>query len=224
MEEAIREKRVPHCIDESCNGLVKPEIVFFGEQLPSAFFDNRDLPEEADLVIVMGSSLSVHPFASLPQMCRERTPRILINKEQVGDLGHRADDVLMLEDCDSGVRKLADACGWLDELEVLWASTAPGEEPPPPKVSEEKKSRDEKLQDEVDKITQEIEQNLKMGQAQHAWLEDHLKEKAAGSEEQENSTAEPTHDERSRIMAPVAKSPGDGSLGHVFPFAKKGSL
>jgi NAD-dependent histone deacetylase SIR2 len=86
MRYAIECKTVPHCVDTSCNGLVKPEIVFFGEQLPAAFFDNRDLPSQADLAIVMGTSLSVHPFASLPQLCTEKTPRLLINSDQVGDL------------------------------------------------------------------------------------------------------------------------------------------
>lgn len=226
MKEAIREKRVPHCLEPSCNGLVKPEIVFFGEQLPSAFFDNRDLPGEADLAIVMGSSLSVHPFASLPQMCETRTPRLLINKEQVGDLGSRADDVLMLEDCDSGVRKLAEACGWLEELEGLWATTARDDDFTPP-VTREKKGRDEQLQEEVDRITKEVEENLKLGKAQHQWLENHLDKKIARNESlvQDEAPSNGLGDaQESKIMAPVARANSGGTLGHVFPFLKKGSL
>ncbi|KAF2211369.1 hypothetical protein CERZMDRAFT_112803 [Cercospora zeae-maydis SCOH1-5] len=115
----VANKTIPHC--HHCKGLVKPEIVFFGEQLPAAFFEARDLPREADLAIVMGTSLTVQPFASLPGFAREQTPRLLINKERVGNLGTRADDVLLLEDCDSGVRRLAEACGWLEELEALSA-------------------------------------------------------------------------------------------------------
>ena len=47
-------------------GLVKPDIVFFGESLPERFFQymNRDF-SQADLLIVMGTSLTVQPFASL---------------------------------------------------------------------------------------------------------------------------------------------------------------
>ena len=46
-------------------GLVKPDIVFFGEQLPPRFFRQlqTDLPR-CDLLIVMGTSLAVQPFAS----------------------------------------------------------------------------------------------------------------------------------------------------------------
>jgi NAD-dependent histone deacetylase SIR2 len=45
-------------------GVIKPDIVFFGQPLPNDF--DRFLEEDkqlADLVIVMGSSLKVHPVA-----------------------------------------------------------------------------------------------------------------------------------------------------------------
>jgi hypothetical protein len=50
----------------SCRGLVKPDIVFFGEQLPQRFYERMeaDFPS-CDLLLVMGTSLVVHPFASL---------------------------------------------------------------------------------------------------------------------------------------------------------------
>lgn len=62
--EQIFQDNVPTCT--SCNGLVKPDIVFFGECLPSAFYSKSttDFPK-ADLLIVLGSSLVVQPFASL---------------------------------------------------------------------------------------------------------------------------------------------------------------
>jgi NAD-dependent histone deacetylase SIR2 len=214
MRYAIECKTVPHCVDTSCNGLVKPEIVFFGEQLPAAFFDNRDLPSQADLAIVMGTSLSVHPFASLPQLCTEKTPRLLINSDQVGDLGSRPDDVLMLQDCDSGVRKLAEACGWAEELEELWNATA---RPDESQVEEPKKSRDEKLQDEVDKLTRDVENTLKLGESQKEWLE---KDNARNAAKDTSENMRPPDDPESRVLAPVASS----GLGHVFPHLKKGSL
>jgi len=226
MRDAITKKWVPHCLDLSCNGLVKPEIVFFGEQLPAAFFENRSLPSQADLAIVMGTSLSVHPFASLPQFCEEGAPRLLINSEQVGEMGSRSDDVLMLEDCDTGVRKLAEACGWLDELEALWAET---ERPQEPEAEKPKKSRDEMLQEEVDKLTRDVEETLRLGKSQHEWLEKHVDRKIArkqehdapeGSQEKGENLRPPDNADDKR-MAPVQS--GDG-LGHVFPHLKKPSL
>lgn len=120
MKEHVFQGVVPRCADKKCGGLVKPDIVFFGEQLPPAFFNNRHVPAQADLILIMGTSLTVQPFASLPDLTRDDTPRVLFNMERVGTLGTRPDDVLALGDCDSKVRELADALGWRDELEALW--------------------------------------------------------------------------------------------------------
>lgn len=68
-----------------CGGIVKPDVVFFGEQLPPKFFEVlvRDT-QEADMVIILGTSLQVHPFAALPTRVRPGVPRIVINRERVG--------------------------------------------------------------------------------------------------------------------------------------------
>lgn len=120
MKEYVFKGEVPRCVDAKCDGLVKPDIVFFGEQLPEQFHKNRHVPSYGDLVLVMGTSLTVQPFASLPEMARDETPRVLFNLERVGSLGSRPDDVLVLGDCDSGVRKLADELGWGGELDATW--------------------------------------------------------------------------------------------------------
>ena len=54
------------CKCEVCDGLVKPDIVFFGENLPEKFFRlYRTDFAKCDLLIIMGTSLVVHPFAGL---------------------------------------------------------------------------------------------------------------------------------------------------------------
>jgi hypothetical protein len=53
------------------------------------------LPTQADLCIVLGTSLQVQPLASLPGACKSGVPRVLINMERVGGLGSRSDDVLL---------------------------------------------------------------------------------------------------------------------------------
>lgn len=75
---------------------------------------------EADLLFVMGTSLTVYPFAALSQLVPQDCPRVLINFDEVGDLGERAVDVLLLDDCDETVQKLCDALGWGDELKNIW--------------------------------------------------------------------------------------------------------
>ncbi|KAF2625680.1 NAD-dependent deacetylase sirtuin-2 [Macroventuria anomochaeta] len=214
----IENKTVPRCVDSSCNGLVKPKIVFFGEQLPSEFFDNRHLLDEADLCIVLGTSLSVHPFASLPGFVNESVPRLLINMEQVGNLGSRPDDVLILKDCDAGIKELASALGWSDELESLWAGTKKEGQFIPETKEEVKKSRDEQLQDEVDKLTKDIDKTLKLGEHQQKWLDNHMGRKIPGEvRKEETEELRPTNDADSRTLAPVKKDEG-GGLGHIFPF------
>jgi NAD-dependent histone deacetylase SIR2 len=142
--------------------------VFFGEALPSSFWENADLAKEADLCIVMGTSLSVHPFAGLPQLCKDGTPRVLINMEKVGGLGSRTNDVLLLGDCDTGVRKLAKALGWEEELETLWEGTKPEEEESNPKT------RDERLQEEVERLTEEVDRTLGLTDAYQSRVRDRL--------------------------------------------------
>lgn len=54
MKVAVENGDVPHCLVPECNGLVKPDIVFFGEPLPNSFFNNREAPQMADLIVTIG--------------------------------------------------------------------------------------------------------------------------------------------------------------------------
>lgn len=58
---------------------MKPDIVFFGEDLPQRFKDLMEQDfKECDLLIVMGTSLTVQPFCSLVQRVKQTTPRLLV--------------------------------------------------------------------------------------------------------------------------------------------------
>ncbi|KAG0144841.1 hypothetical protein CROQUDRAFT_659532 [Cronartium quercuum f. sp. fusiforme G11] len=107
--------------------LIKPDIVFFGEGLPSRFFSHlSDLPA-ADLLIVLGTSLQVQPFASLVTNVSAGCVRLLINLERVGEEMFDFDrpggrDVLFLGQSDEGVKTLCQHLGWMDELQKLCES------------------------------------------------------------------------------------------------------
>jgi hypothetical protein len=102
--------------------------------------------KKCDLLIIIGTSLQVHPFASLPSSVPASTPRLLINREAVGPFARlassrstgpegglskllaslydaeeqdetRSRDVFWGGEADDGVRRLADELGWTDELE-----------------------------------------------------------------------------------------------------------
>jgi NAD-dependent deacetylase sirtuin 2 len=88
VKEIIMADGIPYCSGpgNACNGLVKPDIVFFGEQLPLRFHElvSADFPR-CDLLVVMGTSLAVQPFASLVGRVPDSCPRLLINLERVGE-------------------------------------------------------------------------------------------------------------------------------------------
>lgn len=131
-----------------CGGLVKPDIVFFGEALPHRFFHLLEEDEpECDLLIVMGSSLVVQPFASIvSSLPSDSCPRLLINREVVGEASSangfgfwfgegNTRDAKYIGDCDDGVRELAQELGWLDDLMHLHSG---GESRSSDKVASEK--------------------------------------------------------------------------------------
>lgn len=160
MKEHVFKGQVPRCIDKKCNGLVKPDIVFFGEALPESFYDNRHVPGQADMAFVMGTSLTVHPFAGLPDLVSEDCPRVLFNMERVGSLGTQADDVLVLGDCDSGVRKLAEELGWAEELEEEWRCVVGEKEAARQLRSAE--DRQAELHDDVEDLAENVGAGLKL--------------------------------------------------------------
>ena len=69
----------PRC--ELCGGILKPSTVMFGELLPDrAIAAARRFSEEADSVLVVGSTLSVYPAANFAiEVARRGHPMVIIN-------------------------------------------------------------------------------------------------------------------------------------------------
>lgn len=78
----------------------------------------------------MGTSLSVSPFASLPQLVPATCPRLLINREVVGDFNFRRDsnirDALYQGECDDGILELIELLGWTADFHELLAEQVSG--------------------------------------------------------------------------------------------------
>ena len=72
-------RRPPTC---ACGGLLKPATISFGQSLRTADLERAaSAAIAADLVLALGSTLSVHPAASVPLLAAERgTPYIIINQ------------------------------------------------------------------------------------------------------------------------------------------------
>lgn len=96
--------RVPDC--PHCGGLLKPDVVFFGENVPRQRVDRAmALLEEADLLLVVGSSLMVWSGYRFVRAAHERgLPAAAINLGRT-----RADALLdcrLARDCDSALAAL----------------------------------------------------------------------------------------------------------------------
>jgi len=157
MKHTIHEGVVPRC--ENCNGLVKPDIVFFGESLPDSF--RRSSPQlcEADLLNVMGTSLTVHPFASLVNMVPSKCPRVLINLDHVGNIGNKVDDIVLLGKCDEIIQELCKELGWEEDLMKEWEATAASVEGGA--ESKDRVSADVANNESEDKVADEVEELAK---------------------------------------------------------------
>lgn len=67
----------------SCGGIVRPGIVLFGETLPQETFTKAEQASiQADLFIVLGSSLSVTPANMFPLQAKENHAKlVIVNRE-----------------------------------------------------------------------------------------------------------------------------------------------
>lgn len=91
--------RVPAC--EACGGMLKPDVVFFGENVPRARYEQaRVALEQSDALLVVGSSLMVYSGFRFARMAHEAgQPIALLNQGRT-----RADDLASLKieaDCEA---------------------------------------------------------------------------------------------------------------------------
>ena len=78
--ERLGDPYVPRC---GCGGAYKPDITFFGESLPEAAFTaSQSLAIRADVMIVLGTSLTVFPAAGLPRLTLQRGGKVFIVNAQ----------------------------------------------------------------------------------------------------------------------------------------------
>lgn len=63
--------------------ILKPDVVLFGENVKYLKESIKEIKKETDLVLVLGTSLQVYPFAELPSHLNYGKFTILINKEPI---------------------------------------------------------------------------------------------------------------------------------------------
>lgn len=92
----VEDGKMPRC--ESCNGILKPDVILFGEQLPqSAWMEAQKAAHQCDLMLVAGSSLEVLPVAGLPMQALDRGAHLIVINNTPTYINVRA-DVVILDD------------------------------------------------------------------------------------------------------------------------------
>ncbi|MFE7380217.1 NAD-dependent protein deacetylase [Streptomyces zhihengii] len=103
-DEQVAGFRVVDC--ERCGGVLKPDVVFFGENVPAERVEHcRRLVGEAASVLVLGSSLTVMSgLRFVRQAARAGTPVLIVNRDPTRGDGHAVTRVsLPLGDALTGV-------------------------------------------------------------------------------------------------------------------------
>jgi NAD-dependent deacetylase len=89
----IENGTLPYCIN--CNGLLKPDVILFGEQLPQAAWQTAQrATRQCDLMLVAGSSLEVLPVAGLPIQALDHGAHLIIINNTTTYVNVRADIVI----------------------------------------------------------------------------------------------------------------------------------
>jgi NAD-dependent deacetylase len=77
VDDQIRTRGLPKC--SQCGGLIRPGIVFFGDLIPfDALQKAREYARQADVFVVLGSSLEVNPAASLALDAQRAGAKLII--------------------------------------------------------------------------------------------------------------------------------------------------
>lgn len=108
IKEEVMNMKVARC-KKCIHGIIKPDIVFFGENLSPDFHRQMAVDKhDVDLVVVIGSSLKVRPVSLIPHSVDQKVPQILINRETLSSF---YPDIELLGNCDDIIREICLALG-----------------------------------------------------------------------------------------------------------------
>jgi len=92
--EVTKEKKVPRCI--SCNGLIRPDVVWFGEILPEGVFEAAiEAARRCELFLTVGTSAVVYPAAGLPITAKNQGAYIVEVNTKRTEISHIVNETLI---------------------------------------------------------------------------------------------------------------------------------
>lgn len=100
---------------------VKPSTTLYGSSMPDEFLEAYEsdfgVRSEIQLLLVIGSSLTVYPAAGIPESVPKNCQRVLLNREETGSFDFSSNRDLFLQgDCDEVILALIAELGWINEL------------------------------------------------------------------------------------------------------------
>ena len=104
--DASNERTLPRC--DVCDGMLRPAVVWFGEQLPAdALSRASEAAREADVCLVIGTSGAVYPAAGLAYEAADTGARLIVIDP--GDTAYDAiSDVRLMGSADTVVPEILD--------------------------------------------------------------------------------------------------------------------
>ena len=92
--EITPEKLAPRC--PSCGGLIRPDVVWFGEMLPEGIFEAaEEAASRCELFLTIGTSAVVYPAAGLPIAAHNEGAYVVEINTQPTELSRRVDETLI---------------------------------------------------------------------------------------------------------------------------------
>lgn len=106
LEAFLHDGKIPRC--DHCDRILKPSITLFEEMLPQEAWNRAEqASKQADLVLVVGSSLEVTPAAYLPMYALDNNAKLIINNRTSTHLDRQA-AVLLRGDVAVTIPRIAD--------------------------------------------------------------------------------------------------------------------
>jgi len=94
LEKFIEDGEVPRC-SNCIDGVLKPNVILFGEQLPfQVLQDAQQAARYCDLMLIIGSSLAVAPASDLPLLAKQNGAKLVILNLEPTELDHYADIII----------------------------------------------------------------------------------------------------------------------------------
>lgn len=102
---------VPPCI----SGLLKPDIVFFGEGITDYDRDLKQHLKTVDLLLIIGTSLTVGPVNEMPFELPDGIPQIWVSNQSLKNKSLDV-DIQLIGKCDLVIEELCERAGWGTKL------------------------------------------------------------------------------------------------------------